>query len=236
MFIIKRRNIIIVSVLLITAITFAVCFGALSSLKIGEATSSGLKVVLDAGHGGVDPGVVGRTSGVKESDINLRIVKKTESLLLSAGISVVLTRSSEAGLYGLATKNLKRKDMEKRKKIIENANPDIVVSVHLNSYSSSSRRGAQVFYKDKCESSIKLANSMQNSFNNMENATRECLYLKGDYYILSCTEIPSIICECGFLSNREDEALLLTDEYQSEVAYAIFKGIINYFADSTLDF
>lgn len=236
MVVLKKRNIVIVSVLLITAITFAVCFGAISSLKIGETTSLGLKVVLDAGHGGIDPGVVGRTTGVKESEINLKIVKKTEELLVSAGVSVVLTRSSDAGLYGLATKNLKRKDMEKRKKIIESANPDLVVSVHLNSYSSSSRRGAQVFYKDKCESSLKLASCMQNSFNSMESAVRECAYLKGDYYILSCSSFPSVICECGFLSNPDDENLLITEEYQTEMAYAIFKGIINYFADQTQEF
>ena len=137
MFVFKKRNIVIISVLLITAITFAICFGAISGLKIGEASSTGLTVVLDAGHGGVDPGVVGKTSGVKESDINLNIVKMTEKLLDSAGVSVVLTRSSEAGLYGIATKNLKRRDMEKRKKIILNANPDLVISVHLNSFSSS---------------------------------------------------------------------------------------------------
>ena len=236
MFVLKRRNIIIISVLLITALTFLFCFSALQDKPTGDASANKIKIVLDAGHGGVDGGVIGVKSGVKESDLNLIMVKKIEKYLVGAGMSVVLTRSSDAGLYGVATKNLKRKDMEKRRDIINKAKPNLVVSVHMNQYSVSSRRGAQVFYKEGDYASKLLAKSIQDSFNNMEEATRSCSALIGDYYILNCTEYPSIISECGFLSSPEDEALLLTDEYQESLAYAIFKGIVGYLAQTTTTF
>ncbi len=234
MFVLKRRSILIVSVLLITAFTFLLCFSALSKIPIGEASASNIKVVIDAGHGGVDNGVRGVNTKVKESEINLKVAKKVEKYLLSAGMSVVLTRSSSAGLYGVATKNLKRRDMEKRKQIIEKAEPHLVVSIHMNKYSTSSRRGAQVFYKNGDESAKLLASCIQDSFNKMEEASRECSILTGDYYILNCTNYPSVITECGFLSNPEDEALLITDEYQDSIAYAIFKGIAEYLSQSSL--
>lgn len=228
MFVFKRRNILIISVLIITAITFIVCLGALKENPVGSDNFSPVKIVLDAGHGGVDGGVSGINTKVKESELNLKIVKKLEQYLTSAGFTVILTRSSDAGLYGLATSGLKKKDMLKRKEIIEEANPNLVVSIHLNQYSLPSRRGAQVFYREDSEYSKALAISIQKSFNQMENASRECSVLTGDYYILNCTDYPSIIAECGFLSSPEDEALLITEKYQNELSYAIFKGIVEY--------
>jgi len=233
MFVFRRKNLIIVSVLIITAITFALCFGALSVKSIGNYDKGAVKVVLDAGHGGIDGGVVGINTKVKESELNLKVVKKLEKYLVNAEIAVILTRETDAGLYGVATSNLKKKDMQKRREIILNADPTLVISVHMNKYSVSTRRGAQVFYKPSDEEGKLLANSIQDSFNGMKEATRPFSALTGDYYILNCSDYPSVICECGFLSNPEDEALLITDEYQDKIAYAIFKGIINYLAGET---
>ncbi len=228
MIVLKKRSIIIVSVLVLTAITFAVCFGALVSAGAGEASAIGVKIVIDAGHGGIDAGVCGVKTGKKESEINLEITKKLEKYLVDAGMSVVLTRSSDAGLYGVASSSLKKKDMQKRRDIIHSAKPDLVVSIHQNEYALSSRRGAQVFFKGSDPLGKTLATSVQASFNEMEEASRSCSALTGDYYILNCSNYPSIIAECGFLSNPEDEALLITEEYQNKIAYAIFKGIISY--------
>ena len=233
MFVIKRKNIIIVAVLIITAITFITCFGAISSKTVSDSLSNKIKIVLDAGHGGIDGGVVGVSTGVKESELNLKVVKKLEKFLVDAGFFVVLTRSTDAGLYGIATTNLKRKDMEKRREIIRKTSPDLVVSVHMNKYSLASRRGAQVFYKKNDERGKLLAESIQYSFNQMEQSVRICNALTGDYYILNCSEYPSVIAECGFLSNIEDEALLITKEYQEDVAYSIYKGIAGYLAQSS---
>ena len=122
----------------------------------------------------------------------------------------------------------KKKDMQKRKEIIENAQPSLVVSVHLNKYALSSRRGAQVFYNENSKNGKVLAESVQQAFNELSESKREYSPLKGDYYILNCTNYPSIIAECGFLSNPEEEALLITDEYQDDISYTIFKGIVSY--------
>ncbi len=236
MFVFKRKNLIIISVLIITALTFVLCFGALSRSASGEASSSKIKVVLDAGHGGIDGGVSGAKTGVMESEINLKVVKNLERYLTDAGMNVVLTRTSEAGLYGVANSSLKRKDMQKRKEIIEKSKPDLVISIHMNKYSVSSRRGAQVFFKESDPKGKLLAESIQSSFNQMEEATRVCSALKGDYYILNCTEYPSVIAECGFLSNPEEEALLVTEEYQDALAYSLFKGIVGYLAQSSFNY
>lgn len=236
MFVLKRRNIVIVAVLLVTVITFVVCFSALSKTAVGEASKNGIKIVLDAGHGGVDAGVSGVNSKVKESELNLMITKRLASYLSDAGMSVVLTRSSQAGLYGVATKNLKKRDMEKRKSIIEKAKPNLVVSIHLNEFSVSSRRGAQVFYKKGDEKGKLLAKEIQGAFNGMEESIRHFSALTGDYYILNCSSYPSVIAECGFLSNPEEEAMLLTEEYRDKIAYAIFKGIVSYLSVTTNEF
>ena len=235
MFVFKKKNILIISVLLATAFTFILCIGAIVNKPASDVSANKVRIVLDAGHGGIDGGVSGVKTGVKESELNLSVVKKLEKYLISAGMSVTLTRNSDAGLYGLATKNLKRKDMQKRRDIINEANPHLVVSIHMNKYSLSTRRGAQVFYKNGDENAKKLATSIQNNFNAMEEASRKCSILTGDYYLLNCTEYTSVIAECGFLSNPEDEALLVTEEYQESIAYNIFKGIVSYLAESSFE-
>ncbi len=232
MIVISKKNIIISIVLIITFLTMIFSVSALKNKPIEDADSNIITIVLDAGHGGVDGGVTGISTGVKESELNLLVVKKLEKLLQAGGFNVVLTRKTSAGLYGVATSSLKKKDMKKRQEIILNAQPSLVVSIHMNKYSLSTRRGAQVFYRGDLEKSKLLANCVQNSFNNMEEASRTCSALTGDYYILNCTNYPSIIAECGFLSNIEDELLLVTDKYQEKIAYAIFKGIVNYFTES----
>lgn len=235
MFVVKKKNIII-AVILITIITIIVCFGAIVKNTSKTVTASNYKIVIDAGHGGIDAGVSGVNSGVKESDLNLILSKKLSKILADAGFSTVLTRKTEAGLYGIASGNLKRKDMQKRKEIILEERPNVVISIHLNKFSLSTRRGAQVFFKNSDEKGKLLAKSVQNAFNEMEEATRECSALSGDYYILNCSDYPSIITECGFLSNPEDERLLLTEEYQDKIVYAIFKGIIEYFSQLSFNF
>lgn len=231
MWVISKRTILVVAVIILTAITAAICFTAINGGSAG-ADKSGLTVVLDAGHGGIDGGVTGVNTGVKESELNLLIVKKLRDYLEDAGFKVVLTRSSDAGLYGLATSGLKRKDMEKRRDIIVKANPALVVSVHLNKYSVSTRRGAQVFYKAGDKNGKKLAESIQEEFNGMDTSERAFSALTGDYYILNCTDYPSVIAECGFLSNPEDESLLVTEEYRDSLCYSMFKGIVRYIAES----
>lgn len=235
MYIIKKKTIISL-VLVLTFIAFSLCFGFIVKTNADDSKALGYKIVIDAGHGGVDAGVSGVNTGVKESELNLKVSKKLEKYLIDAGFSVVLTRKTDAGLYGVATSNLKRKDMLKRKQIILEEKPSLVISIHMNNYSVSTRRGAQVFYKSGDKYGKILAQSIQNNFNFMDSASRECSALVGDYYILNCSNYPSVIAECGFLSNPEDESLLIQEEYQDELAYTIFKGIIEYFSRCSFNF
>lgn len=232
MFVFKKSSILIISALLATLVAFIVCFGALS-VNVNNSLTKRTVVVLDAGHGGIDAGVTGKLTGIRESELNLNIVKRIEKHLYDSGIEVVLTRSTDAGLYGLATKNLKKKDMKKRKEIIEKSNPSLVVSIHMNKFSLSSRRGGQVFYKEESEEGLMLAKCIQSEFNGVYQEVKDYSPLKGDYYILNCSNYPSVIAECGFLSSIEDEKLFQSEEHREAIAYAVFKGIINYLALTT---
>lgn len=236
MFVLKRKSLIITAVFIIIGITFSTCFFALGKKQSSAIDNDKITIVLDAGHGGIDGGVLGITTGIKESELNLAVVKKIENYIISAGMRAVLTRSSDAGLYGAATKNRKKKDMQKRKEIILDADPTLVVSIHMNNYSLQSRRGAQVFYKSGDETGKQLAQKIQNSLNQMPSASRSCDILKGDYYVLNCSEYPSVLVECGFLSNPEDETLLIDEKYQDELAYTIFKGIVEYLSYASFKF
>lgn len=208
-------------------ITFGVCFFALSRTAAGTQRFT---VVIDAGHGGVDGGVVGTVSGTKESDINLSISRYLQEEFEEAGFRVVQTRPTEAGLYGAATTGYKRRDMKKRAEIIRENTPALVISVHQNFFSLPSRKGAQVFFREDSVSSQTLACSIQTALNEMSSATRKYAALKGDYYILNCSDHPSVIVECGFLSNPEDEANLISAEFQKSVAATIARGALTYLA------
>lgn len=191
----------------------------------------GKTVVVDAGHGGIDGGVVGSTSGVKESEINLAIAKSLKHFLERNGYDVVMTRENSDGLYGLTSKNKKLRDMEARRDIIKEAKPDLVISVHQNYYPLSSVRGAQVFYSADSEISKQIADSMQGTLNTALGNDR--IAKTGDYYIVNCTDFPSVIVECGFLSNPEEEKLLVTAAYQEKVAYSVFSAVHSIFGTET---
>ncbi|MCI5838780.1 MAG: N-acetylmuramoyl-L-alanine amidase [Christensenellaceae bacterium] len=220
-----KKNLIIAAVVAIAALSPVIVLLSAEATP-SDAHAMPFTVVIDAGHGGIDGGVTGVKTGVKESDLNLSFSKTLKKYFLSAGFDVVTTRNTAAGLYGNASSSLKKTDMKNRKRIIEKAAPDIVISIHMNKYPLSSRRGAQVFYKQGDEEGKKFAACVQNKLNAMEQAPRECDELGGDYYILNVSPCPAIIAECGFLSNTDDEALLLTETYREELCYAIYKGTV----------
>lgn len=196
--------------------------------RAAASPSDRFTVVIDAGHGGIDGGVSGITTGVKESELNLDIARKLKAKFDKSGAKTVMTRKTEAGLYGIYSKGFKRRDMQKRKQITLNAKADVFVSIHLNYYSSPLRRGAQVFYKIDEEKSKSLADIVQAELNGGKECERDYTALAGDYYVLNEADCAAILCECGFLSNAEDEKLLLTDEYRTEIAEKIFNGIEKY--------
>ena len=218
----KKRNIIIG--LLIVALTVGLCLGLTATVTSAYSVPKvGKTVVIDAGHGGADGGVVGASTSVKESDVNLAIARSLKHFLKSRGYDVVMTRTTTDGLYGMTTKNKKLKDMQERKKIIEQANADLVVSVHCNSYPRADQVGAQVFYAPSSEDGKTKAETMQKVLADSLGTKR--LAMSGDYFILQCSSTPSLLVECGFLTTPSEEKLLVSSSYQEKVAYAIFTGV-----------
>lgn len=185
-------------------------------------------VVIDPGHGGIDCGVTGGESGVKESELNLYLSNCLSKRFNADGKATVLTRTADNGLYGAPTGGFKVRDLKKRVEIAKQAEADIFISIHMNKYSDRKRRGAQVFYNPESQKSKMMAQSIQDQLNGLSQSSRKCSPLAGDYYVLNNAPCPAVIVECGFLSNPEDEKLLLTEEYREELAHGIFYGVLNY--------
>ena len=197
-----------------------------------QGGSARYTVILDAGHGQPDGGAENE-DGVSEEKINLKIVLKLQELLEQSGYTVILTRSDENGIYDLDSSTLKSKKVSDLKNRVELANSeeaDIFVSIHLNKIEQSEYYGWQTFYQEGNDESQKLAENIQNNLNytiQKENK-REILSLTGKY-IMDNVEIPTVTVECGFLSNEEEAAKLVTDEYQEELAWGVYTGIVEYF-------
>ena len=185
-------------------------------------------IVVDAGHGGDDPGKVG-INGVLEKDINLKIAKKLEALLKKNKIEVVLTRETDAGLYDAGTDNKKVQDMRRRCEIIAETKPLVTVSIHQNSYPQEEIKGAQCFYFGQSQEGETLAKLIQMSLKEkLDKENHREAKANESYYLLKKTPTPTVIVECGFLSNSKEAELLMTEEYQQDVAQAVCEGILQY--------
>ncbi|MCL2461487.1 MAG: N-acetylmuramoyl-L-alanine amidase [Defluviitaleaceae bacterium] len=183
-------------------------------------------VLIDAGHGGFDPGKVSDPS--QEKDINLAISQKLQSYLELGDSTVFMTRVDDAGLSAT-----KKGDMYSRKLIANTSKADIFVSVHQNSYTSYSVHGAQVFYFNSSDDSKKLAQCIQDKIKEFvePDNTRQPKE-NSSYYVLKQTTMPAVIVECGFLSNPSDKQKLIDPDYQDRLAWAIYMGIVEYFQSS----
>ncbi len=199
-------------------------------------------VILDPGHGGEDPGAVSEYSGIKEKDINLKIAFKLKELLEKENCKVIMTRTEDILEYDENTTNIyqkRKQDLTQRKKIMDDSGADIVVSIHLNEFPQTQYYGAQVFYPPDSNDSQKLANSIQKVLKKDVDPTNKRVAMvkeppKGQKPIMILRDIKTttVIVECGFLSNFDEEKKLRTDEYQNKIADAIKTGIINFFKDA----
>lgn len=207
-----------------------ICAFLLSSKGVFPVNSqpTSVCITVDAGHGGSDPGKIG-INNAKEKDINLDIAKKLKAVLEANDIKVIMTRESDHGLYSDDTINKKAEDMQKRCQIISDSDSLFTISIHQNSYPTSDIRGAQVFYYGQSEKGKLLAETLQNSLvalvdpdNHRQAKANE------NYYLLKKTPTPTVIVECGFLSNPEEADQLLQDEYQNKIVAAIYSGIQTY--------
>lgn len=192
-------------------------------------------IVLDAGHGGFDPGKVG-INGCLEKDINLSIVKKLQTLLEEEGFSVYLTRETDELLAPLTSTSKKKDDMIARIEKITELNPFFTISIHQNSFTDPSVSGPQVFYYKESEPSATMAHILQDALNLKLNPQKHrAPQTNQNYYLLTRTPTPTVIVECGFLSNPTEADLLMQDSYQENIAHAIFLGILSYYESTTSD-
>lgn len=196
-----------------------------NSAQIEEKKS--ICVVIDAGHGGSDPGKVGINDQL-EKEINLEIARKLKMFLQAEGITVVMTREGDGGLYDEGASNKKVQDMKRRLEIIEKADPVMVVSVHQNSYHEEYVKGAQVFYYATSKSSKRLAEIIQEQLKVLAPENKREAKGNDSYFLLKKTSKPIVIVECGFLSNREEAEQLTTSFYQEKIAWNIYMGIMKY--------
>ena len=199
---------------------------AVPYIMVGGKPKSEYIIVIDAGHGGRDGGSVG-IDGTVEKDLNLQYAKSLQKLLTNSGVKVIMTRSGDNGLYAEDADNKKLSDMRKRREIINNSTPDLVISVHMNSFPLDSCRGAKTFYQIGSDSSFEAAKKIQSSLNYYIGNTTKTVK-EGDYYILNCSKYTSVLIECGFLSSPEELQLLKTDEHREKFAYSVYRGIMMY--------
>jgi N-acetylmuramoyl-L-alanine amidase len=230
----KKSNVILIG--LIFALLLAIYSLNMNIDTQASTTGSDIQktVVIDAGHGGEDPGKVSSYSDLKEKDLNLKIAMKVGKLLEDSGYKVILTRSEDKLVYTEGTTNIyekRKQDLTRRKDIMDNGGAQIVVSIHLNAFPETKYYGAQTFYPPNSPDSLKLANSLQKNLREgLDKDNKRAPQEKKDpIVILTDLKTPTTIVECGFLSNAAEESKLRTDEYQVKVAEAIKAGIDDYF-------
>lgn len=185
-------------------------------------------VVIDAGHGGADPGKVA-ADGCLEKDINLAIAGKVKQKLEAAGIQTVMTREKDEMLHDEGASQEKQRDMQLRCEKINTSGAACAVSIHQNSFESAAVSGAQVFYYADSEKGRQFAEIMQQELvSRLDPSNTRVCKADSSYYLLRKTSVPLVIVECGFLSNPEEAKLLQTEDFQEQAAEAVCAGIQNY--------
>ena len=193
---------------------------------------SGKIIIIDPGHGGVDGGATSK-EGIVEKEVALDISFMLREYLQEAGAIVFLTREGEYDLAGDDVRGYSRRkteDLHKRVELINESGADLFISLHLNAIASTRWSGAQTFYHPRVPENEMIAYFIQEQLKiNLENTTREEKPIKS-VFVLESAHIPGVLVEAGFLSNREEAALLGTETYQNKVAASIYEGILRYYS------
>ncbi|WP_179393702.1 N-acetylmuramoyl-L-alanine amidase [Carboxydothermus ferrireducens] len=189
-----------------------------------EPVLSGKKIVLDPGHGGSDPGTIGKVYGIKEKDVNLDIALKLKGYLEALGAAVYMTRTGDTYL-----------SLQQRVDYANDLSADLFLSIHQNSVGSPayySTNGTQVYYYPDPSNQLlekALADKLMSSLNEVLGSKNKGIYTDKGYYVIKYTEMPSTLVEVGFLSNAEEEKKLSTPEYRTKAAAALAQGITKWF-------
>lgn len=222
---VSKRIVSIIAAVAVIALIITASGYSIAAISDGYACGV---VVIDAGHGGIDGGV--KYGDMLEKEINLDISNKLKTKLELQGYKVVMTRTSDAALS-----DDKKADMQARKAIIEKARPDIVISIHVNNFTSDYRRGAQVFYDDTNRNrdvGDRMQSVLNTYINERYNGRSDLKALGGDYFITKCTKYPTVIVETAFMSNPADRQLLKSDAYKNDICDAITKAVAGMLAEA----
>lgn len=185
-------------------------------------------VVIDVGHGGKDPGKVS-VDGIKEKDVNLQIAKYLKDYLIAQDFAVYLDRETDCDLSDSGVSNMKTSDMKNRIDFFDEKAADYVISIHQNSYPDASCHGAQVFYYSGSETGKEMANEIQSNLLSFDPTNKRVAKDSSDYYILRKSKVPTVIVECGFLSNPTETSHLTDGSYQKDLAYSICMGFCRFY-------
>lgn len=213
-------------------LAFALCllhdsFFVLAIDQVDLNYLNGRVIVLDPGHGGIDSGA--SANGAVEKDLNLEIAAKLADILSAQGATVLLTRSTDVDYYTKG-RGGKRNDLLARIAMINQAGADLFVSIHLNAIRSSDAAGAQVFYGGKLDESRQIAEHVQLAVQNFPPGNHRQAKEDLDIFVLNATDIPGILVECGYVTNRQEAAKLKLPEYQQKIALQLAKGLAYHFS------
>ena len=228
--VLKYRNNKLIAIVIVIIVAMVGFIGANVSIdKETMNTNKGIKkILIDSGHGGMDGGTSSK-NGTLEKNINLSIAKKLKVSLQKAGYEVVMTREEDIGLNstGGTIREKYIEDLKKRCELKKSSNCDMFISIHLNYFTQSKYYGAQVWYSSYKDSSMLAATVQKNLKADLDPGNmRIQKAAKNSYRILRDNDImPSILVECGFLSNNEEEQKLKSGDYQEKIAASISKSV-----------
>ncbi|MBR5235884.1 MAG: N-acetylmuramoyl-L-alanine amidase [Clostridia bacterium] len=233
-FIKKWNACLLFGVFLLGVLSLGLALGPEKVTKTAATPGFSKLIVLDAGHGNPDGGAVG-SQGVLEQELNLKIAQLVQQYAEQGGIQVLVTRADSEGIYDPNSKTIKQKkqsDIHNREKLMNESGADLFVSIHMNKFTEPQYSGPQVFYSKNDEASQMAARAVQQSMIDILKpvSEREIKQAGKEIYLLKKAKIPAILIECGFLSNPQEEKLLLDEAYQKQVAWAIYCGLVQYFA------
>jgi N-acetylmuramoyl-L-alanine amidase len=214
----------------------AISFGKLQTAMVPDQSAEGSRhlILIDPGHGGIDGGAVGY-GGVIEKTINLSISLKLKSLFELSGFQVIMTREDDRSVHDAGSVTVRQKkvtDIHNRSKLLAKYPNGLFISIHQNKFDRSQYSGTQVFYSNNNVESRPLAQFIQSNVKELlqpEN-TREIKAAGRNLYILYHAASPAVMVECGFLSNRDEALLLQNPQYQSQMAFAIYCGTLDYYS------
>ena len=209
--------------------------GGTVPVSLMDSQSEKPVIILDAGHGGIDGGCTS-AEGIPEKGINLSIMQRLRDILLVSGFDVKVTRDSDTsihdkGIEGIAAQ--KSSDMDNRLEIFNSEDNAVCISIHQNQFTDPVYSGAQMFYSDEQRGSEDLARAVQKRFATLlqPDNSREIKECGKELFLCYYSKNPTIMAECGFLSNPGEAALLDTEEYQEKTALTIFSGLCDYLAE-----